>query len=185
VALIGGGNSAGQAAVFLAGRAKCVTVIARRPLSHTMSQYLIERIEGLPNVDLVMDAEVAELEGTDGELRSIRWRCRKTDAETSREVRHLFSFIGAEPNAGWLEGTGLKLDSRGFVLTGEDVGDDRYPLETSRRGVFAVGDVRSGSVKRVAAAVGDGAQVVAAIHTYLASDEQQAVAAQQVVAVSA
>jgi thioredoxin reductase (NADPH) len=82
---------------------------------------------------------------------------------------HLFSFIGAEPNTDWLASTGLKLDSRGFLLTGEAAGDERYPLGTSRRGIFAVGDVRSGSVKRVAAAVGDGAQVVAAIHQYLAA----------------
>ena len=84
-------------------------------------------------------------------------------------MTHLFSFIGAEPNTDWLEGTGLRLDARGFVLTGPDAGDERYPLGTSRRGIFAVGDVRSGSVKRVAAAVGDGAQVVAAIHLYLAT----------------
>jgi thioredoxin reductase (NADPH) len=82
-------------------------------------------------------------------------------------VRYLFSFIGAEPNTDWLGGSGLKLDERGFVLTGDDVGDDRLPMETSRSGVFAVGDVRSCSVKRVAASVGDGAQVVAAIHAYL------------------
>lgn len=173
VALVGGGNSAGQATVFLASRAKRVTLIARRSLSATMSRYLIERIESLTNVDVVVDAEIAGIEGAGGEMESVRWRCRKSGAEAWRSVRHLFSFIGAEPKAGWLAGTGLKLDSRGFVLTGDEAGDDRYPLETSRRGIFAVGDVRSGSVKRVAAAVGDGAQAVAAIHKYFASMSEQ------------
>ncbi len=185
VALVGGGNSAGQAIVFLASRARRVTVIARRPLSATMSQYLIERIESLPNVDVVIGAEVAHLEGASGELEAIRCRHRSSREETHHSVRHLFSFIGAAPNADWLAGTGLKLDPRGFVLTGAEAGDDRYPLETSRRGIFAVGDVRSTSVKRVAAAVGDGAQVVAAIHAYLATVEQEEVPAplQQPVAV--
>ena len=85
-------------------------------------------------------------------------------------ARFLFSFIGAEPNTDWLQGSGIKLDERGFVLTGDEIDDDdRLPLETSRRGIFAVGDVRACSVKRVAASVGDGAQVVAAIHKYLAA----------------
>ncbi len=185
VALVGGGNSAGQATVFLASRAKRVTLIARRPLGATMSQYLIERIESLPNVDVVVDAEIAGREGADGEMKSVRWRCRNSGAEARQSVRHLFSFIGAEPNAGWLAGTGLKLDSRGFVLAGAEAGDDRYPLETSRRGIFAVGDVRSGSVKRVAAAVGDGAQVVAAVHKYLASVSEQPAPEPQNAAVTA
>jgi thioredoxin reductase (NADPH) len=84
------------------------------------------------------------------------------------DVEHLFLFIGAEPNTDWLAGTGIRLDERGFVLTGEQAGDAQRPLETSRTGVFAIGDVRAGSVKRVAAAAGDGAQVVAALHGYLA-----------------
>jgi len=168
VALVGGGNSAGQATVFLAGRARHVTMIARRPLSATMSQYLIERIESLPNVDVVIGCEVSRLAGADGALDSICWRDRSSGSETTRPARYLFSFIGAEPNTDWLQSSGLKLDERGFVVTG---GDDRFPLETSRRGIFAVGDVRSGSVKRVAASVGDGAQVVAAIHQYLATQE--------------
>jgi thioredoxin reductase (NADPH) len=85
-----------------------------------------------------------------------------------RPIRHLFLFIGAEPNTDWLAGSGVKLDGKGFVLSGEDAGSDRHPLETSKRGVFAIGDVRAGSIKRVAAAVGEGAQVVAALHSYLA-----------------
>ena len=178
VALVGGGNSAGQAVVFLASRARRVTLIARRPLSETMSQYLVERIEGLPNVDVVIGCELSGLEGSDGQLDAIVCRNGKTGAETLRTVRHLFSFIGAEPNTDWLQPSGIKLDSRGFVLTGNEAGADRFPLETSRRGVFAVGDVRSASVKRVAASVGDGAQVVAAIHAYLAREREEA--AQQV-----
>ena len=168
VALVGGGNSAGQATVFLATRARRVTLIARRPLEQTMSQYLIERIRAQSNIDVVIGSEISELEGADGMLEAISWRDRTSGAVTTRPVRYLFSFIGAEPNTDWLAGSGLKLDERGFVLTGDDVGDDRLPMETSRSGVFAVGDVRSCSVKRVAASVGDGAQVVAAIHAYLA-----------------
>jgi thioredoxin reductase (NADPH) len=171
VALVGGGNSAGQAVVFLAGRAKRVTLMARRPLAETMSQYLVERIRSLPNVEVVIGCEVSGLEGSDGELTAIRCRNRKTGNETRREVRYLFSFIGAEPNTDWLRSSGIRLDERAFVLTGEDAGAD-FPLETSRRGIFAVGDVRSSSVKRVAASVGDGAQVVAAIHKYLASSAE-------------
>ena len=169
VALIGGGNSAGQATVFLAGRAKRVTLIARRPLDQTMSQYLVERIRALANVDIVVGCEISVLEGEGDDLKAISWRDRATGNETRREVRYLFSFIGAEPNTDWLRSSGIKLDERGFVLTGEEVDDNRLPMETSRRGVFAVGDVRSCSVKRVAASVGDGAQVVAAIHKYLAA----------------
>ena len=169
VVLVGGGNSAGQATVYLAGRASKVTMVVRRPLSRTMSQYLVERIESLSNVEVVVGAEVVSLEGSDGKLEAVVLRDRASQAESMRTASQLFSFIGAEPNTDWLEGTGLKLDPRGFVLTGDEAGDERYPLGTSRRGIFAVGDVRSGSVKRVAAAVGDGAQVVAAIHLYLAS----------------
>ena len=168
VVLVGGGNSAGQATVFLAGRARRVTVVARRPLSATMSQYLIDRIAAQPNVEVIVGCEVTGLEGSNGVLERVSWRDRSSGAETERAARFLFSFIGAEPNTDWLESSGLRRDARGFLLTGDEAGEDRYPLETSRRGVFAVGDVRSGSVKRVAASVGDGAQVVAAIHDYLA-----------------
>ena len=170
VVLVGGGNSAGQATVFLASRAQRVTLIARRPLSQTMSQYLIERIESLPNVDVVIGCEISALEGSEGMLDAVTWRDRSSGEETRLPARFLFSFIGAEPNTDWLANTGLKLDERGFVLTGEG----GLPLETSRPGVFAVGDVRSGSVKRVAASVGDGAQAVAAIHAYFASRESAA-----------
>jgi thioredoxin reductase (NADPH) len=180
VALVGGGNSAGQATVFLASRAKRVTLVARRPLAETMSHYLIERIEAQPNIEVVIGCEISALEGADGELAAVSWRDRKTGEETRRAVRYLFSFIGAEPNTDWLGASGIRLDERGFILSGEDLDDDRLPLETNRHGVFAVGDVRACSVKRVAAAVGDGAQVVAAIHKYLA--EAQALAAPMLIA---
>jgi thioredoxin reductase (NADPH) len=184
VALVGGGNSAGQATVFLASRARRVTLLARRPLSETMSQYLVQRIEAQPNVDVVIGCEISALEGSDGVLQGVSWRDRKSGTMTQRPVRYLFSFIGAEPNTDWLAASGLKLDERGFVLTGDDVGEDRLPMETSRKGVFAVGDVRACSVKRVAASVGDGAQVVAAIHAYLAKarEAEAPVVVQQVVA---
>jgi thioredoxin reductase (NADPH) len=162
VALVGGGNSAGQAVVFIAAHARRVTLIARRPLTDTMSQYLVDRITGLPNVDIVIGTEVSALEGERGQLAGIALASGQ-----QVPVRFLFSFIGAEPNTDWLRTSGIALDSRGFVLTGEEAGAG-FPLETSRPGIFAVGDVRSSSVKRVAASVGDGAQVVAAIHKYLA-----------------
>ena len=177
VALVGGGNSAGQATVFLAGKAKHVTLIARRPLDETMSQYLVERIRALPNVDVVAGCEISELTGEGDDLASVTWRERHSGKVTKRAVRYLFSFIGAEPNTDWMQASGIELDARRFILTGEDMGRDRLPLETNRSGVFAVGDVRACSVKRVAAAVGDGAQVVASIHAYLSrqnEDRQQA-----------
>jgi len=173
VALVGGGNSAGQATVFLASRARKVTLLARRPLEQTMSRYLIERIRAQPNIEVVIGCEISELEGEGGNLEAVTWVNRSSGVTTRLPVRYLFSFIGAEPNTDWLAGSGLKLDERGFVLTGDDIGDDRLPMETSRRGVFAVGDVRACSVKRVAASVGDGAQVVAAIHAYLARARQE------------
>ena len=174
VALIGGGNSAGQATVFLASRARRVTLVARRPLADTMSRYLIDRIESLPNVDVVIGCEIAELDGSEGSLTGVTIRQRETGEKIRKDIDYLFSFIGAEPNTDWLRSSGIGLDERGFVLTGDDAGEKRLPHETSRRGVFAVGDVRSGSVKRVASSVGDGAQVVAAIHSYLAKSDQPA-----------
>jgi thioredoxin reductase (NADPH) len=110
---------------------------------------------------------VVALEGEDGMLEAIRWQVGSPGEEVRRPVRHLFSFIGATPNTDWLSGCDVALDARGFVLTGADVASDHLPLETSVKGVFAVGDVRSGSVKRVAAAVGEGALVVATLHRVL------------------
>jgi len=173
VALVGGGNSAGQAVVYLAAQARRVTLLVRKPLAATMSHYLVERIEGLANVEVVTGVEVSAIEGESGQLAAIAWRDLASGAEARRAVRQLFSFIGAEPNTDWLAASGLKVDARGFVCTGADAGEGRLPLETSRRGVFAVGDVRAGSVKRVAAAVGDGAQVVAALHACFAGKQAE------------
>jgi thioredoxin reductase (NADPH) len=168
IALIGGGNSAGQAAVYLASQTAKIWLLVRGPsLEARMSRYLVDRIGGLSNVDVVTRAKVTGLEGSDGGLEAIRWRHRAQVIEVRRAIRHLFLFIGADPNTGWLAGSGVAVDARGFVLTGEEAGAHR-PLETSRHGAFAIGDVRSSSVKRVAAAVGEGAQVVAAPHAFLA-----------------
>jgi thioredoxin reductase (NADPH) len=171
VALVGAGNSAGQAVVYLASQVAKVWLIVRGPgLEASMSRYLVDRIAGLANVEVVTRAQISGLEGRDGMLEAIRWR--QGAAEVRRPIRHLFLFIGAEPNTDWLSGSGVALDPKGFVLTGTDAGGERRALETSRPGVFAIGDVRSGSVKRVAAAVGEGAQVVATLHAFLADAER-------------
>ena len=168
IALVGAGNSAGQAAVYLASQAAKVWMLVRRPsLAETMSRYLVERIESLPNVEVVTGAQVSGLEGRNGVMEAVRWRVDGAGQDVQRPVRHLFLFIGAEPNTDWLAGSGIKLDAKRFVLTGADAGPLRHALETSRRGVFAIGDVRATSIKRVAAAVGEGAQVVAALHASL------------------
>jgi thioredoxin reductase (NADPH) len=169
VALVGGGNSAGQAAVYLAGHVRKVRLLVRgKGLDESMSRYLVDRIAALPNVELHPETEVVAVEGKDGALSAVTWRERCTGAETRMPIRHLFLFIGADPNTGWLSRCAVALDSRGFVLTGGEAGEGRHPLETSRPGIFAIGDVRSGSIKRVAAAVGDGAQVVQVLHGVLA-----------------
>jgi thioredoxin reductase (NADPH) len=169
VALVGAGNSAGQAAVYLASHAAKVWLLVRGPdLAANMSRYLLDRIAGLSNVEVLTQTNVTGLEGRGGVLEAIRWR-QKSGEDVRRPIAHLFLFIGADPNTAWLAGSGVALDAKGFVLTGGDCNESRNPLETSRRGVFAIGDVRSGSVKRVAAAVGEGAQVVAVLHAALAS----------------
>ena len=179
VALVGAGNSAGQAAVYLASQAAKVWLVVRGPdLAANMSRYLVDRISGLPNVEVLTRTQVTGLEGADGMLQAIRWRQAGSGEEVRRAVRHLFLFIGADPNTGWLAGSGVALDSRGFVLTGPEAGGNRRGMETSCSGIFAIGDVRSGSTKRVAAAVGEGAQVVAAVHRYLsAADDEPSVGA--------
>jgi thioredoxin reductase (NADPH) len=161
VALVGAGNSAGQAAVYLASQAKKVWMIVRgKSLDATMSRYLCDRIAAQPNIEVLTETEVTALEGPDGALETVRWRNRATGEETAKAIRHLFLLIGAAPNTNWLAQSGIALDDKGFVKTDG--------LMTNKRGVFAIGDVRSGSVKRVASSVGEGAQVVAAIHAYLA-----------------
>jgi len=173
VALVGAGNSAGQAVVYLANQATKIWLLVRGDdLAAGMSRYLVDRIRGLPNVEVLTRTSVTGLEGHDGLLEAIRWRRGASGEEVRRPIQHLFLFIGAEPNTDWLSGSGVALDAKGFVLTGADTTNKLRPLETSREGVFAIGDVRSGSVKRVAAAVGEGAQVVATLHAYLATAER-------------
>jgi thioredoxin reductase (NADPH) len=168
VALVGAGNSAGQAAVYLSSQVSQVRLLVRgSDLATSMSRYLVDRIAGLSNVEVLTQTTVTGLDGRDGKLEGIRWRDGASGQDVHRPIQHLFLFIGAEPNTNWLSGSGLELDAKGFVLTGADTAKGRHPLETSRRGIFAIGDVRSGSVKRVAAAVGEGAQVVAALHSFL------------------
>jgi thioredoxin reductase (NADPH) len=180
VALVGGGNSAGQAAVFLSGHARKVTMIIRGGgLGASMSRYLIERIEATPNIELMFNTEVTGLEGGEhASLERVRWRSRLSGEEKTAEIRNLFLFVGADPATGWLDGCGVTLDRAGFVVTGAqselNLGRPRSQLETSVPGVFAVGDVRSGSVKRVGGAIGEGAQVVAALHGFLGDDAKPA-----------
>lgn len=175
VALVGGGNSAGQAVVFLAPKVKRLhLIIRRRDLEATMSQYLIERIAALPNVEIHADSEVLSLDGTKATgLTGATFKNRTTGATHHCGLRHLFLFIGAEPNTDWLRNC-VGVDHAGFVQTGPTlqehaVSASEMPrtLETDRAGVFAIGDIRAGSTKRVAAAVGEGAAVVAQIHGYL------------------
>jgi thioredoxin reductase (NADPH) len=169
IVLVGGGNSAGQAAVFLSGHARKVRMIIRGGgLGASMSRYLIERIEATPNIDLMFNTEVVGLEGEQG-LERLRWRSRLSGEDSSAEIRNLFLFVGADPATSWLDGCGVTVDRGGFVVTGaqSDLGRPVPTLETSVPGVFAVGDVRSGSVKRVGGAIGEGAQVVAALHGFL------------------
>jgi thioredoxin reductase (NADPH) len=176
VLLVGGGNSAGQAAVFLSEHARRVRILVRRPLEETMSQYLVDRIAAAANIEVIVGAQVTGLKG--GEvLERVRWT--GPGGEVDEPIRHLFLFIGADPATGWLDGCGVARE-RGFVATGDAVlpealGDRPCwrsrrpaPLETSVPGVFAIGDVRAGSVKRVGAAIGEGAAVVAQIHAHLA-----------------
>ena len=179
VAVVGAGNSAGQAAVFLATRAKHVHMLVRgEGLTDTMSRYLIARIESSPNITLRTHTQIEEIDGTDC-LKRITWRNTLTRAAETRDVCHLFLMTGATPNTEFLVGC-LELDEHNFVLTGTDLTPETlaaagwplahppYPLETSAPGVFAVGDVRSGSVKRVASAVGEGSVAVQYVHSVLA-----------------
>ncbi len=173
VVVVGGGNSAGQAAVFLAGHARHVHILVRAEgLAASMSHYLIQRIEAAANITLHTRTQIVELLG-DHRLEQVRCQHRG-DAPQAYAVRHVFLFLGAEPNTDWL-GDCVALDGKGFVLTGTNIAKDDwhldrppYPLETSRPGIFAVGDVRSNSVKRVAAAVGEGSAAVQSLHQFLA-----------------
>ncbi|HEV8148438.1 MAG TPA: FAD-dependent oxidoreductase [Bryobacteraceae bacterium] len=174
IAIVGGGNSAGQAAIFLSGYAKHVHLLVRGPgLDQTMSRYLISRIEATEKISLKTWTRIEALEG-DSKLERIRIRNSKTGTHEVLELQHLFLMTGAEPNTSWLNGC-VTLDSKAFIKTGMDLGQDwklpraPYLLETSLPGVFAVGDIRAGSVKRVASAVGEGSMAVQFVHKFLAT----------------
>jgi thioredoxin reductase (NADPH) len=178
VIVVGGGNSAGQAAVFLAQTAKRVHMLVRGDgLADTMSRYLIRRIEDNPAIVLRTHTQIVALEGN-GHLERVRWRDDRAGDAQTHDIRHVFMMTGAVPNTGWLERC-LVLDDKGFIKTGPDLSHDDlraagwpltrppYLLETSRPGVFAVGDVRGGNIKRVASAVGEGSIAVAFVHQVL------------------
>src|SRR5213596_2766055 len=179
IAIVGGANSAGQAAMFLAQTAKRVHMLIRGDgLAKTMSRYLISRIEAHPRVELHTRTEIVGLEGN-GHLEQVAWRTGRGGPVQQQKLRHVFTMTGAEPSTKWLAGC-LALDTKGFIKTGQalsadDLSTAKWPLrrsphllETSLPGVFAVGDVRSGSTKRVASAVGEGSIAVAAVHQVLA-----------------
>jgi thioredoxin reductase (NADPH) len=190
VVVVGGGNSAGQGTVFLASHVAQVHLLVRgRILSEGMSQYLVARIGALPNVEVHTETELTQLIGEPPEgLQAVCWRNRPSGREERHAIRHVFLFIGAVPNTEWLKRCAVSVDAKGFVQTGDPAGNcaanaegiDRglLPLETSQRGVFAVGDVRAHSVKRVSAAVGEGAAVVAQLHGYLQAIRREPESAQ-------
>jgi len=179
VALVGAGNSAGQGAVYLSGVASKVWLIVRgKSLDATMSRYLCDRIAAQSNIEVLLETEIVALEGKDGVLDHVSWKSAGNPETIRRAIGHVFLFIGAAPNTAWLAQFGVERDAKGFVLAQALAGENRFPFQTSRRGIFAVGDVRAASIKRVAAAVGEGAQVVSALHAWLADvrDASSAVA---------
>ena len=178
VIVVGGGNAAGQAAVFLAQSTKRVYMLIRsNGLEDNMSRYLIRRIEDTPTITVLSHTEIAELKGGD-HLESVRWRNNKTEQYEEHKIRHVFLMTGADPNTSWLDGC-VVLDDKGFIRTGNDLSPENlsaaswplnrppYLLETSLPGVLAVGDVRSGSIKRVASAVGEGSIAISFVHKIL------------------
>jgi thioredoxin reductase (NADPH) len=178
VIVVGGGNSAGQAAVFLAETAKRVYLLVRSAgLAESMSRYLIRRIEETATIVFRPYTEIMALEGGN-HLKSVRWRNGQTGQTEEHKIRHVFVMTGANPNTGWLNGC-VVLDARGFIKTGTDLSPESlsaahwplarqpYLLETSLPAVFAVGDVRSGSIKRVASAVGEGPIAISLVHKVL------------------
>jgi thioredoxin reductase (NADPH) len=178
VIVVGGGNSAGQAAVFLAQATKRVYMLIRsNGLAESMSRYLIRRIEESPNIALRTHTEIVALEGGD-HLESVRWQNNETGQTEEHKIRHVFVMTGANPNTSWLDGC-IALDGKGFIMTGPGLSEgnlsvSRWPLarqphllETSLPGVFAVGDARGGSIKRVASAVGEGSTAISLVHKVL------------------
>lgn len=178
VIVVGGGNSAGQGAVYLAGHVAKVWMLVRgHGLADSMSKYLIDRITATPNIELRTRAEIIDLSGSrQAGLKTVRWQHRDTGKEETHSICNVFLFLGADPTTDWLKGCGVTLDEKGFVKTGAEAetakarvkNGARFPLETSVAGVFAIGDARSGSVKRVGGAIGEGAAVVAQIHAFTA-----------------
>jgi len=173
IAVVGGGNSAGQAALFLSRSARHVYLLVRGPsLAKTMSQYLISRIEASPQITVMTWTHIEALEGGE-HLERIRWRNAQIGTQSVLETQHVFVMTGADPNTEWLNGS-IELDGPGFIKTGSDVGPGwplrrtPYLLETSLPGIFAVGDIRAGSIKRVASAVGEGSMAVQFVHKVLA-----------------
>jgi thioredoxin reductase (NADPH) len=167
IVVVGGGNSAGQASVFLSGMARHVHHIVRGPsLYSSMSQYLISRIERSPRITLHTHSKIVRLEGQ-GPLEFVTWMNRESGEAVRKPISSVFVMIGAEPNSGWVYGT-VKLDGKGFVLTGGPWGFEATSFATSIPGIYAVGDIRAKSVKRVASAVGEGSVVISNIHRYLA-----------------
>lgn len=176
VIVVGGGNSAGQAALFLSGMTQHVHHIVRgSSLSNDMSEYLVSRIEKRRSISVYIDSEIVALEGKPS-LNRVTWRNKATGETFSREISAVFVMIGAAPNTGWLYGT-VQLDDKGFVLTGGANGFDSSPYATSMPGLFAVGDVRANSVKRIASAVGEGSVVISDIHRFLANRSDNFIAA--------
>jgi thioredoxin reductase (NADPH) len=185
VVLVGGGNSAGQAAVYLSGHAARVLLLVRgSSLLQSMSRYLVDRIAATPNIHVHASSELTALTPDErGELHRARWRENQAGLDHEIDVQHVFLFVGADPATEWLRGCDVALDPKGFVKTGADLTleelvragrrDVPRPLETSVPGVFAIGDVRCGSVKRVGGAIGEGAVVVAELHAYLADLEER------------
>jgi thioredoxin reductase (NADPH) len=178
VIVVGGGNSAGQAAVFLAQTARKVYVLIRSEgLGESMSRYLIRRIEENPKIELLVQTEITALIGSD-HLERVEWRNNPTGKVEIHNISHVFSMTGAVPNSHWLQGC-VALDSQGFIKTGSDISAEElkaahwpltrapFLLETSLPGVFAVGDVRQGNIKRVASAVGEGSIAVSFVHQVL------------------
>ncbi len=167
IVVVGGGNSAGQASVFLSGVAKHVHHVVRGPsLQSSMSQYLISRIERSPRITLHTHSEIVGLEGRTS-LEFVTWMNRESGETVRKPISSVFVMIGAEPNSGWVYGT-VKLDEKGFVLTGGPWGFEPTSFATSVPGIYAVGDISAESVKRVASAVGEGSVVISNIHRYLA-----------------
>jgi thioredoxin reductase (NADPH) len=166
VVVVGGGNSAGQAALFLAQTATHVYIMVRgKSLAATMSQYLLSRIEQSRHITILTETEIVSLHG-ESHLEQVTWVHRCDGSETTKAIEDLFVMIGAQPNTSWLKGV-VALDEKGFVITGAPQAFDGTPYATNTAGIYAVGDVRTASVKRVASAVGEGSVVISDVHRYL------------------